>query len=168
MTYSTNNDVSLKISHIKIPSGLSIDDFRDEAYNEINAEIRGLYVVPVDSDDETDMGYLKVIEQNLAAGKLLLDVATANEIEQLHSYASFLIDKATKNLSKIIDQKIVLSGAERNTISSDDVVNPAKLQGKAPDSHSTFGRPMSGIENDAIEGKVDSEKYNSLEDTKTL
>ncbi len=168
MTYSTDNDVLRKISHIKVPSGLSISKFRDDAYVEINVEIRDLYVVPVASSDDTDMNYLKVIEQDLAAGKLLLDVSTVHQLEELHAYAEFLITKANDKIIKLSSQDIVLVSAGRNTDSSNDVIDPPIIQGKAADKYSTFNRPISGIENDAIEGVVDSGKYNSLTDNKTI
>ena len=168
-TYSTDNDVSRKLAQVTISSNIIISDFRIEAYNLINAKIRNLYIVPVESTDDTDKGILKSIESSLTAGNILLAVATLHEVDNVHEYGKILINRANQSIRDLVSQKIVLSkNAARDTDDSDEIIDPPIIEGEAPDSYATFDRPMSGIENDAIEGKVDSKKYNSLEDTKTI
>jgi hypothetical protein len=167
-TYSIDNDVAEKYSHLTIPSGLSVPAYRDNAYNIINANLRKLYVVPIDSTNAVDLGYLKIIESELAAGKIIQAVATVHEAEGIHEYGETLIKSAEEFLGKLIDENIILSGATRDTDDSSDVVNAPIIHGSSADDYAAFDRPMSGIENDAIEGKVDSEEYNELEDTKTI
>lgn len=167
-TYSIDNDVSEKYSHLTIPSGLSVPAYRSNAYNIINARLRTLYVVPIDSTDATDLGFLKIVESEMAAGKIIQAVATVHEAEGIHEYGDTLI-KSAENLLKMMEgEKIILHGATRDTNDVSDVVNPPVLHGSAADDYATFDRPMSGVENDAIEGKVDAEKYNELEDTKII
>jgi hypothetical protein len=145
-----------------------IANYRTRAYNRINARLRKVYVIPIVSTDATDIGFLQNIEANLAAGNILLAVATLNEAENLHEYGKSLIDKAEKELDELSEEEIVLSSlAIRDTDDSDEAVDPPAILGGASDEYATFERPMSGIENDALEGKVDSEKYSELEDTKT-
>jgi hypothetical protein len=66
MSYSIDTNVLGRISHIKIPSGLLVSEFRDEAFSEININIRQQYVVPVVSTNDTDMDYLRDIEADIA------------------------------------------------------------------------------------------------------
>jgi len=168
-TYSIDGDVNENIASITVPSGLVIDNFRVEAFNNINSRIRKLYIVPIDSTDTTDQAILKSIESKRAAGRLLMSVATIHEVENISEYAKMLLLESNNEIKSITDEVVTFSTeVERDTDDSDEAINPPILQGKVPDSYSTFGRPMSGIENDAIKGVVDSEVYNSLEDNKTL
>lgn len=169
MTYSLDGDVSRKITHISIATGLLISEFREEAYTNINIKLRTKYVVPVDSDDETDMDFLKSIESDLAAGSLILDIAAnTQEDSGLDDYGKYLIDKGYAKLDKILKDSVILIGGEDNELNEDNYKNPARLGVNSPDNYGTYNRPMSGIENDAIEASVDAEKYNSLEDNEQL
>ena len=167
-TYSIDNDVAEKYSHLTVPSGLSVPAYRSDAYNIVNVRLRKLYVIPIDSTNSTDLGFLKIIESELAAGKIIQAVATVHEAEGIHEYGDTLIKSAESLLEMLENEKIVLSGATRDTDDSSDMVNPPVIHGSAADDYATFDRPMSGIENDAIEGKVDAEEYNELEDTKMI
>ena len=168
-TYSIDNDVSENLSYITVPSGIVVDSFRVEAYNHINSRIRKIYTVPVDSADITDIAILKSIESKRSAGRILLAVATVHEVENVSEYGKLLINEAKNEIKDLEDEKVVLSiDAERDTDDSDEVIDPPIITGSAADDYPTFDRPMSGIENDAIEGKVDSEKYNELEDNKRI
>lgn len=166
-TYSKDDNVSDNLANITLPADLVIANYRSRAYNRINARLRKIYVVPIVSIDVVDIGILENIEANLSAGNILLAVAALNEAENIHEYGSTLIKQAEKELDELNNEKIVLSSLViRNTDYSDDAVDPPSILGNVSDESATFDRPMSGIENDAIEGKINSEKYNSLEDTK--
>jgi len=168
-TYCIDADVNENLSNITIPSGLVVDNFRVEAYNHINSKIRKLYVIPVESDDDTDNAILKSIESKRSAGRLLMAVATIHEVEDISEYAKTLLIEAKNEIKEIIDEIIVFSSsAERDTDDSDEAIDPPEILGQTPDKYGTFDRPMSGVENDAIEGSVDAEKYNSLEDNKAI
>lgn len=150
---------------MKIPSGVLVSSQRESAFTEINIQIRRLYIVPVDSSDQTDMDFLKDIEADLAGGKLLLDVSTVQEIDSLHSLGMELIKRASINLTKITEEKVVLIGAQKDTDDSDDKVNFPLLSFSSPDEYGIFDRRPSGIEQDAADGIVNTREYNSLEDT---
>lgn len=168
-TYSKDGDVSEKLANIKISSDIVIDNFRKSAYNRINARLRKLYVVPVVSTDDIDIAILKSIEANITAGRILIAVATLHEVENVSEYGKLLIQQGESELKDLTEEIIVLStSAERDADDSDEAVNPPLILGSSADEYSTFDRPMSGIENDAIEGKVDAEEYSELYDIKTL
>lgn len=158
-----------KLSQVTIPADMVVDNFRSNAYNRINAKIRAIYTVPVASSDATDMAILKDIEANLAAGRLLLAVATLHEMENVSEYGKLLIEQGEKELKELAEEIVVLSsGAARDADDSDEAVDPPQILGQSPDEEATFARPMSGVENDMIEGKVDAEAYNELEDNRTI
>lgn len=165
VTYSADKDVSSKYSHLKISSDVVVNDYREEAYNEINMKISNLYIIPIDSTNVNDIAYLKSIESRLAAGNILIAVSTTDELDELHNYGKFLIDQAVSKIDELIKQTIILRGATIDTDKADNIIDAGKIQGSAADAYSTFDRPISGIENDAIEGRVNAEKYSSLNDT---
>ena len=168
-TYSVDGDVSEKLANVKISSDIVIANFRTASYNRINARLRKLYTVPVVSTDAIDVAILKSIEAYLTAGRVLVAVSTLHEMENVSEYGKILIRQGEDELKDLTTEVVVLSsGAERNTDDSDDAIDPPRLLGNAPDSYATFDRPMSGTANDAVEGVVDSENYNSLEDNKTV
>lgn len=169
ITYSNDGDVSEKLSNVTIPADMVIYNFRLASYNRINAKIRKLYSIPVNSSDGTDMAILKSIESCLAAGRLLIAIATLHQMDNVSEYGKTLIKQGEDELKELEDEDIVLSeSSTRATDTADDVIDPPVISGGASDNYPTFDRPMSGIENDAIEGKVDSEEYNSLTDNKTI
>jgi len=169
MTYSIDTDVSRKISHITIATGLNISDFREEAYGNMNILLRKKYVVPIDSTDATDTAFLKSIESDLAAGMLVLDIAASTkEDSELDKYGQYLVDKGTAKVEKIIEGTVVIIGGEDNESNVENYQNPAQIQLESSDDYATFDRPMSGIENDAIEAKIDAERYDSLNDNEQL
>jgi hypothetical protein len=168
MSYSIDTNVLGRISHIRIPSGLLVSEFREEVFSEINIQIQKLYTVPVVSTSQTEMDFLRDIEADIAGGRLIMDVALVQEAENLHEYGVELAKRGQKKLDLIIGEKVILVGAEKDTDFSDDQLSFPKIQGKAVDEYGFFDRPIAGVENDAIEGKTDAEKYNSLEDTKTI
>jgi hypothetical protein len=131
-------------------------------------KLRSLYAIPIDSTDSNDLAYLKSIESRLSAGNILIAVSTVDQLKEVHEYGKFLIDQAYKKLGSLIKEEIILTGATQDTDKSDNVVDPPVIQGSAADDYAAFDRPMSGIENDALEGVVDSEKYDSLEDNKEV
>lgn len=168
-TYCKDADVSENLSNVTLPADLVVDNFRKEAYNHINARLRSIYVVPIDSTDEIDQAILQSIEAKRAAGRILIAVATLHEMENISEYGKALMLEARIELDNLKKESVVLSlSAERDTDDSDEIIDGPRITGQAPDKEQTFGRPFSGIENDNVEGKVDSEKYNSLEDNKVL
>jgi hypothetical protein len=169
MTYSIDSDIRSKFSHLTIPSGILVGNFREAAYNRVNAKLRKIYEVPITSIDITDQAVLKEIESNIAAGKIIMSVSTSDELTDIHQYGESLVKEGEFNIKELLKEDMVLSSlATRDADDSDETIDPPKILGSSADEHSTFDRPMSGIENDAIEGKVDAEEYSELNDTKTI
>jgi hypothetical protein len=165
-TYSKDSDVERKYSHLTIPTKVTISDFQSDAYNYINSRLRKLYKIPIDSTDSTDIGILKLIESGLAAGNVLMAVAAVHEADGVHKYGKSLVDSAEEKLEMLENQEIVLTGATRDTLGAEDLADAPLMSGSSADDYATFDRPISGIENDNIEGSIDAEAYNEVEDTK--
>jgi hypothetical protein len=162
MSYSIDSDVLAKISNIKIASGINVSSFRDSASINIDVNIRKLYIVPVDSDDTTDMAYLKDIESDLAAGNLLESVSTVDQIDTLHALGEELIKKGNEKLNKLISEEVILIGAQKDTDSSDDQVNFPSLIFNSPDEESNFNKTVNDIDSDARRGETESEENERL------
>lgn len=164
MTYSEDTDVRGRIAHVKIPSGVLVSSHREAAYTDINIQIRQLYTVPVNSTDQTDMDWLRDVEADLAGGTLLLDVATVNQISELHEFAMELIKRSTIKLTKLLSQNIVLIGAEKDTDSTDNQIDFPLVSLRSPDASDSFNRRPSGIDMDAREGRINTREYVEMDD----
>jgi hypothetical protein len=157
MTYSTDSDVMRKIAHVALASGLLPKEFRDEAYTDINIELRKLYAVPISSSDDSDLQFLKTIESNMAAGLLILDISATSENEsELDAYGEYLIDKGEERLQKLVNRTVVLIGAEDQTDDSSYSEEASFVNLQSPDDYSTFSRPMSEVDQAAADGLVDA------------
>jgi hypothetical protein len=165
MSYSTDDQVLGKIAHVKVPSGL-VTPMRVFASNQIDIRIRKLYVTPVVSIDTADMQYLQDIEADLAAGRLIQNIATLHSLKDVSAIGIKQENSALKRIDDILTEKIILQGAQVNPNANNIEVNFSTIILDSPDTVSAFGRPLSGIENDAIDGNYDSNRYNPIEDLK--
>lgn len=165
MTYCVDSDVMGRIAHVKIPSGVLASVQREIAHTEININVRKLYIVPINSTDQTDMDFLRDIEADLAGGKLLLDISTVQQIDTLHALGMELIKRSQINLSKLTSENVVLIGAEKDLDSSDAMVNFPRVSLDSPDEYDSFNRRPSGVEQDAVDGIINTREYSSLGDT---
>jgi len=84
--YADASDVDQILSQLPVASGVSRQAFLDSAEAEIHANLIGIYKVPVEvlSTVATTVSgvthnILQSIQQDLAAGRLLLSLATANQ-----------------------------------------------------------------------------------------
>jgi hypothetical protein len=98
--------------------------FVNMAAEDIDSHLGHIYVTPIEVEDtprnRPTTLMLKRINRLLASGRIVLDLATAGEQDNLHAYGRSLVKEAMDLLEKIAAGEIVLAGAER----IDDVVNP--------------------------------------------
>ena len=94
--------------------------FVNLAADEIDAEIGHRYVTPIVFDESTPEAaaasrpsklLLKKINQLLASGRIILDMAAGGEDKGLQQYGASMWKEATDLLEKICDGKITLIGA---------------------------------------------------------
>jgi hypothetical protein len=170
-TYSSDVNVTEKISHVSLPEKLVVANFRDEAFTYMNMRLRSLYLTPV-SGSLTTMSYLKHLESNLAAGKILMAVGTVNASSELSEYGKMLMGLGEKALALVLgsDTKepgVVLEGAPLDPDKSDNLADFPHVVLDSPDDFATFNRPISGIESDAIRAVTDAKEYSEENDILT-
>lgn len=99
------------------------------AADEIDAQVGGIYVTPVVVSEPTSpenrptLLTLKKINQLLASGRLILDMAAGGEDRDLHAYGKRMVDEALGLLSAIVDGKMLLRGVERIAVGGTAVEN---------------------------------------------
>lgn len=95
--------------------------FVELAADEIDAEIGHRYLTPVSFDESSaekvavarpSKLLLKKINQLLASGRIILDMAAGGEDRGLQAYGKSMWLEASELLEKICDGKIALNGAE--------------------------------------------------------
>lgn len=89
----------------------------DMTAEEIDAQIGHIYITPValseSPEDRPARLLLKKINQMLASGRLVIDLAAAGEDRELHAYGASMVMEATGLLNRISSGEIILTGADR-------------------------------------------------------
>lgn len=90
--------------------------FIKNAAEEMDAQLGHIYVTPIvlplDPKYRPTVLILKKINNFLASGRLLMDMAAAGEDYQTQAYARYLMKEATILLAAICDGKMVLNGIQ--------------------------------------------------------
>lgn len=152
--YASEDDVKQIIGRLPIASGISVQDFLDDAWGEMHSYMIGLYTIPVTIVDGTTAGasgitaqILKTIQKEMAGGKLLLSLDTTAESEGIHAYGETLINNAVSKLQDIQTQVLLLPGATLDTDVSDDAAKFPKIGFSSPDQSSFFNRDYNEVGN---------------------
>lgn len=112
MAYSVVGD--LLIGDVQVGTFLSPQSFVDEAADEMNARIGMLYELPLPTTLPTHLLILlKLINNRIASGRLIMAAAVGGEDRELHAYGESLVRDAYDDLKKILDGAIALDGAEK-------------------------------------------------------
>lgn len=107
--YSAVGD--LLIGDVQVGSFLDPQKFIDDAAAEMDARIGMVYVLPLPTLEPHLITLLKLINNRLASGRLIMAAAIAAEDKELHAYGESLIRDAYDDLKKILDGSIQLDGA---------------------------------------------------------
>lgn len=87
------------------------------AAEDIDAQIGHVYVTPIEIDDDPEYRptrlLLKKINNLIASGRLLMDMAAAGEDDNNHAYGLFLLREGMDLLAQVTSGRIVLVGAEK-------------------------------------------------------
>lgn len=87
------------------------------AAEDIDGQIGHIYVTPVELDDDPEYRptrlLLKKINNLVASGRLIMDMAAAGEDDNNHAYGLFLLKEGQNLLGMVSSGKMVLAGAER-------------------------------------------------------
>jgi len=145
--YGSERDVKELLSDIPLPEGRDISRYIKKAESRVDAYIGNIYSVPVDITasgiTSSAIELLQTITTDLAAGYLLLSLATVQENDIIHAYGQSLVDRAISDLEKIKEQELVLDGATKSTTTarvSKILSSSADGSADAQDSDSYFGK----------------------------
>lgn len=106
----------LRTGDIAVPSYTSRVQYIANAAEEIDAAIGHIYVTPIEILDDPQYRpsvlFLKKLNWLLASGRLILDVAAAGEMDNLHAYGKRMLDEAAGMITLLTSEELVLAGAE--------------------------------------------------------
>lgn len=123
VTYSTKDD--LRYGDLRLPARLGDGtSFVESAAEDIEAQLGHIYVTPFAIPDvpanRPSILLLKKINNLVASGRLVLDLAASSEDDQLHAYGRAMLKEGLELLGMVRDRNILLTGAELITDSDGD------------------------------------------------
>ena len=115
VAYSASSD--LLTGSIPTPAYLDLDKVVQDAADEIDSKLGHIYTTPFDVSNTGPLSrparlLLKRINNFLATGRLILQVASPEEDSRLHAYGWSLIQEANAALAAIAAGEISLTGAQ--------------------------------------------------------
>lgn len=127
MAYSTKED--LRIGDIRLPVRLGDgSSFVEDAADEIDAQIGHIYVTPITLPDipanRPAILLLKKINNLIASGRLILDMAASAEDRTLHAYGYNMLKEGLSLLTMIQNRDIVLTAADQIDTDGDGEKSP--------------------------------------------
>lgn len=145
MGYCVVADLERMINKIPVSSGLDKQGFIDKAQTIMDSKFAGLYDIPIaipssvtSIQSGATANLLKSINEDLAAGHLLLTTNLVAENVNLHKYSSSLVFRALDMLKEIKTQEITLVGAPIDSNLADNLAKPKKIHYTAPDGKSDY------------------------------
>ncbi len=128
MTYSTKDD--LRIGDIRLPDRYGDgSSFVVSAAEEIDAQLGHIYVTPFDIDENVPQNrpailILKKINNLIASGRLIMDLAASKEDTTLHAYGWAMLKEGLGLLKALQDRSILLTGSELIDYNADGEQTP--------------------------------------------
>lgn len=150
-TYCGKDD--LLLGDIPIGSGTRQEAFLQDATDEINVTLGGLYVVPFDVSEAGPLSvrsrtFIKRAAAFLATGRMIMAVDAGGEDTTLHAYGLSLVREALGWLAMITSGQITLDGAEPTPTNSDGNTGPTIKNTDAVSSMDAFYDRMMNPEKD--------------------
>lgn len=114
--YCTPSDI--KLGELQLPRHVDVEQWIQDAANEMNSYIGQLYKLPLVLDPQrpdhlADILLLQKINADLTTGKIILLAFAGKSGEQLHAYGKMLVDSAKAEMTRISKGVTVLEAAER-------------------------------------------------------
>lgn len=136
-SYSKTTD--LLLGDIPTPGYLDKDKIVQDAADEIDSQIGFTYTIPVDVSQSSPVIVpvrllLKRINNFLATGRLIMQVASNGEDKQLHAYGISLVEQANAAISMIVSGEIDLIGAVKRPGTETQTRGPKIVNGD-PESY---------------------------------
>lgn len=113
--YSVVSD--LLLGDVQIGTAIDPQKYVDDAADEMNSRLGMVYNLPLPlvSMPEFVKTILKLVNNRIASGRLLMAAAAAAQSHDLHAYGLSLVTDGYTDLGKILGGEIVLEGAVRRT-----------------------------------------------------
>lgn len=107
----------LLIGDMQLGSMLDPQKAIDDAYAEMNIRIGMVYEMPLPMSllSDNNKNLLRLINNRLASGRLIMAAATGGEAQKVHAYGQSLVEMAFCDLALILEGTIPLDGATRST-----------------------------------------------------
>lgn len=121
MSYTYSEESDLLVGDMMFGPSTSKQKYIDGAADDMNAKIGYIYslplapVSPLTALPEYEQLLLKSINNKLASGRLIMDMAIGGEQQTLHAYAKRLVDEANQELMCIANGDVELSAERRAT-----------------------------------------------------
>lgn len=123
-TYSTKAD--LRIGDLRLPARMGDGtQFVEAAAEEIDAQLGHIYKTPLTIDpavagNRPAILLLKNMNNLIASGRLVLDLAASSEDDSLHAYGRSMLQEGLTLVRMIQSRDILLTGAEQIESSESD------------------------------------------------
>ena len=121
--YIDPDQVQSHLGDLQISSAIGLDSVAEDAADEMNVRLGERYVVPLNLASPSLLPHhKKLVEQingRLAAGRLIMAVASPSEDRDLHNYGKYLVDLAMGDLDLIVSGRVLLGGQADSTVTTD-------------------------------------------------
>lgn len=116
MPYSTVGD--MLVGDMMFPAGFDKQKYVTIAAEEMDAKLGVLYALPLAPLEGAELPLherllLKTINNKLASGRLIMDIAIGSEQAAVHAYASRMVNEATRELVLLANGEVDLSAVRR-------------------------------------------------------
>lgn len=146
MPWSTKDD--LLIGDLRVSAAVDAEAIVEDAALEMEAKLGLVYVLPLPGGLPTHiLTTLKLINNRLASGRLIMQVAIGGEDHTLHKYGQSLVEMAYADLDRIMNGSIPIAGAER--VDTNEADGPKIIQTDATSPLDVFNTFTSGTDYDA-------------------
>jgi hypothetical protein len=120
------------LGDMPLGSASNAEKYVDDAANEIDSVIGQLYETPVDMSESGPVArhsrlLLQRIANHLASGRFIMAQAVGGEGTRLHAYGRNLVVGAERALAQLASGDLVLVGAPRVAVITDDSDAPPRI-----------------------------------------
>ena len=121
--YIDPDAVQVQLGDMSIASSISLDAIAKDAAGEMNVRLGERYITPLDLDAVALLPHhrrmVELINARLAAGRLIMSIASPSEDRDLHRYGQYLVDLAMADLDLIVSGRVILGGQTDATVTID-------------------------------------------------
>ena len=111
--YTSPQKITSRLGDIKISDSNVISEYNERAANETDSALYGVYTVPLAGMTDEAAGEVGEINADLAAGYLILSLASASQSEGVYALGTNLIKSGRDKLAKYHKGSVVIAGATK-------------------------------------------------------